>query len=77
MKSFHDEFVFYCRSNGYNDESIPRISTFKSVFKKQSEVKLAGCKGHFSSCEICNNANDLLRDKGFSKILYVIYLKIY
>jgi hypothetical protein len=65
MQSFYDEFLHFCKLNGDNDESIPGISTFKIAFKAQKEVKLAGCKGHFSSCEICNNANDLLRDKGF------------
>jgi hypothetical protein len=64
MKSFHDEFVYFCRSNGDDEKSIPQKSTFRTVFTAQKEVKLAGCKGHFSSCEICNNANDLLRDKG-------------
>ena len=71
MKSFHEEFVYFCRANNDNEDSIPGLSTFKRVFKLQRSVKLAGCKGHFSSCEICNNGNDLLRDKGlyFYKVL--------
>jgi hypothetical protein len=73
MQSFFDEFLYFCRSNGDNEETIPGISTFKEVFKFQKEVRLAGCKGHFSSCEICNNGNDLLRDKGFMMIFLIFY----
>jgi len=70
MKSFHEEFIYFCRLNGDNEEAIPSLSTFKRAFRSQRNVKLAGCKGHFSSCEICNNGNDLLRDKGF----YFVYI---
>ena len=50
--------------NNLDDGNYSAVSeaTFRRAFKAQKNIKLLGCKGSFHTCEICNNALDLLHD---------------
>ena len=58
-----------------DEESIVSLSTFRNAFESKKNIKLLGCKGSFHTCEICNNALDLLHDE--SKLLFSMHLFIY
>ena len=61
------------------DPSIGGLTLFRTAFKHQFEstVRFMRCKGNISTCDICNNAADLLADRkrGFTKDQRDIILK--
>jgi hypothetical protein len=65
VQALYDDYCGYINRNLNNDgdESIASLSTFRRAFILQKQVKLLGSKGAFHTCEICNNALDLLQDK--------------
>lgn len=69
LTSFFEEYLFHCDSVKENNEEIAKRSTFIKAYQeleKTEFIRLTGCKGSFNTCEICNNSNDLLRDRGKS-----------
>jgi hypothetical protein len=54
-------------------EDTVSIATFRRAFLLKKNIKLLGSKGAFHTCEICNNALDLLHDE--SKYIYIIYIQ--
>ena len=67
------DYVRYMSSIN-TDENNSEVSeaTFRRALKAQKNIKLLGCKGSFHTCEICNNALDLLHDT--SKLLVNIHI---
>jgi hypothetical protein len=64
VKSFYAEYLAHCDAVLAYPTDIASESVFRRAFEGLENVKLLGCKGGFHTCEICNNANDLLRDRG-------------
>lgn len=65
---FHKEFIACKLADGVAEDFLPKIGTFKDVFKDK-EMKLPcalrflRCKGAHASCEICMNAAKLLENR--------------
>jgi hypothetical protein len=62
MQQFYSEYSNFCETTLIN----PRCRAGKETFRKvllslESSIRLIGCKGSFQTCDICNNANDMLR----------------
>lgn len=70
VQQMHEEYIAFCRSQGIHVSLHCSYETFRVAFNSlHEEVRLRRAKGSFPTCDICNNANDLLRSgKGnFSK----------
>jgi hypothetical protein len=69
MPQFHNEYVVHCFSRNVPPNYIAGLSTFRSAFKDQKDLRFLGSKGSFNTCEICNNLNNLLKNtsKKFTK----------
>jgi hypothetical protein len=61
--SFYDDYCRYCDENIDLHKCRAKESTFRTAFEDQKSVKLLGSKGAFHTCEICNNAIELIADK--------------
>jgi hypothetical protein len=66
--TFFRDYERYLQAS--TQETPVSLSTFRRAFEKQKNIKLLGCKGSFHTCEICNNALDLLHDQ--SKYFFFI-----
>jgi hypothetical protein len=65
VKSVHDEYLRHCEQTNVPDIHRAGLKAFGIVFAAmQDTVRLLACKGSFNTCEICNNANELLRACG-------------
>lgn len=62
VKQFHDEYLSHCRACNVSSTQVAQEQTFRRAFLARTNVRLIGCKGSFQTCELCNNANELLRD---------------
>jgi hypothetical protein len=63
LPEFFAEYLAFCNAEQLNPSSYAKKETFRRVFKGMSkEFRLIGAKGSFPTCDICNNANDLLRN---------------
>lgn len=62
IKSYYYEFKSNCLLYNFIPEDIPSIETFRRAFNDCKNIRLLGCKGSFQTCEICNNANELMRN---------------
>ena len=57
------EYKAYCEANDVDTSTRARKETFRLVWKEfysNGNVKLSRGKGTFPTCDICNNANDML-----------------
>jgi hypothetical protein len=76
IKSYYDEYLIFCDSILIPKDSMASYSTFVRAFNKfrkdvsnEYELRLLRCKGSFNTCEVCNNAAELLRkDKKYDGI---------
>jgi hypothetical protein len=60
---FYQEYVCHCSNRPPN--TIASERTFGRAFSSMRlQVRLLRCKGSFPTCEVCNTANDLLRNAG-------------
>jgi hypothetical protein len=93
LQAFYGEFEcdFRCGFNDFDD--VPCCTTFRRAFSAVVEANIAKenrkyghlfddlrfmrCKGNFSTCDVCNNAADLLRDrsKRFTKAQRDVIIK--
>ena len=60
INEFYQEYVAY--SQGV-DASFAGRETFRQKFHELKQYRLCESKGSFPTCDICRNANDLLRDR--------------
>ncbi|KAJ1411534.1 hypothetical protein B484DRAFT_435569, partial [Ochromonadaceae sp. CCMP2298] len=59
-----EEYQAFCTATLVNKKSVAGKETFRVVLAAlHSVIRLLGSKGTFQTCDICNNANDLLRSK--------------
>ena len=67
VSQLYEEYLYTCRNE--NSSNPASKSTFKrsyTALKKQGLVRLTRGKGTFPTCDICNNANDLLANTKMS-----------
>lgn len=64
IKAFYEEYVTSSKVNGNDETTIASETRFRVCFTNEFSrtVRLMRCKGNFSTCDICNNAADLLND---------------
>ena len=63
LKEFYLEYVAFCTGENLSVNTYAMRETFRLAWKSlETNYKLIGAKGSFPTCDICNNANDLLRD---------------
>jgi len=63
VNEFHNEYVAFCTAESMPINTYAKIETFRKAFiSLNHKYKLIGAKGSFPTCDICNNANNLLRD---------------
>ena len=75
--SFHEEYKIYCAENYTSPEDVACLTVFTEAFKhlhKTTGVRLHSSKGAFNTCEICNNAKELLRNKRMNISIIVIII---
>lgn len=63
VPEFYEEYLAYCTA----ELKAPRTYAGEECFRKaflslNKEYRLIGSKGSFPTCDICNNANDMLRN---------------
>ena len=66
VKSFHLEYLQYQAHQQAHNDTVAKTGTFRSAFaklEKEGKIKLLKAKGSFHTCEICNNASELLMNK--------------
>jgi hypothetical protein len=66
LKSFWEEYCAYHAHQQTPPSDVAALSTFCAAFNVLSEtkgIKKLKAKGTFNTCEICNNASDLLKNK--------------
>ena len=69
----------YCK----NTQALTRQSAGKSTFSRALKyaydnegVRMMNCKGAMNTCEICNNASALLRNKGNEITAFILCLHL-
>ncbi len=70
VSSYHREYVLHHAATGGLPGELAGLKTFQRVFYSMKDsIRLVRCKGAFNTCEVCNNANDLLRDSGIINLM--------
>jgi hypothetical protein len=65
VADFYNEYTDHCAGIGMQPQTIASLRTFEREYTKlKLNVRMLRCKGSFPTCEVCNNANDLLRNAG-------------
>lgn len=63
IQEFYAEYVAQSMADNLNENHYAKRETFRKAFKKLSKsYRLSGSRGSFPTCDMCNNAHDLLRD---------------
>lgn len=59
---FYNEYVMFCKSIVINFDCVAKAECFRlALLSLKGSIRLMTCKGAFQTCDICNNANDMLR----------------
>lgn len=77
LKSFYAEYKYYHSHQQTRQEDIAGQTTFNNAFhllRETKGIKLLKAKGAFQTCEICNNASELLNHNKTS-VLFIIPLR--
>ena len=66
---FFAEYEHYCDEYKFDDDTRASKATFRramNIYRKKHKeevtLRFSRCKGHFQTCEVCNKADDLLRN---------------
>ena len=62
LPQFHEEYKVHCNTRGIPPCYVAGLTTFRTAFEEQTNVKFLGAKGSFNTCEVCNNLNSLLKN---------------
>lgn len=62
VRQFFAEYKAHCMSLNVDRTERAEEQTFRKAMLSLPNVRLIGCKGSFHTCELCNNAHELLRD---------------
>ena len=76
LVSFHEEYKIHCAENSLMPEEVGSPTVFSEAFHhlyKNAGYRLQSSKGVFNTCEICNNAKELLRNKSIYNIIHLFY----
>jgi hypothetical protein len=73
IKAFWEEYCAFHTLQHTPSSNVAGITTFRQAYKfcEGLGIRKLKSKGTFNTCEICNNASDLLRNT--SKKKYIIY----
>ncbi len=65
IKAFYEEYMSYSAFKHTHPDNFASLSTFQRAFTKleRQGIRKLNAKGSFNTCEICNNAEELLRNK--------------
>lgn len=66
VKQLFSEYRAHCHTNLIHSSAVAGEQTFRKAFKSFDNIRLIGCKGSFQTCDICNNANDMLKSKRYN-----------
>lgn len=62
MPSFFEEYLAFCTAEKLSPNQYAKDETFRKIFlSMNNEFRLITSKGSMPTCDICNNANDMLR----------------
>jgi hypothetical protein len=62
VPEFYKEYLAFCHAEQMSPSGYAKDETFRKVFlRMKNEFRLIGAKGSMPTCDICNNANDMLR----------------
>ena len=68
ITKLYNEYLHYCHVRRLQEDEIAQIRSFEKAWKKHQNdknetflLKLSGCKGSFTTCEICNNCTEFLK----------------
>jgi hypothetical protein len=64
IRQFYTEFVDVQNAARAQCRNIPSESTFRRAWEKFGNARLLHSKGSFKGCDLCNQCNALLRNKG-------------
>lgn len=60
---FFEEYLAFCTAERLSPNQYAKDETFRKVFlSMDNEFRLITAKGSMPTCDICNNANDMLRN---------------
>jgi hypothetical protein len=62
LPQFHEEYQVHCSTRGIAPCYVAGLTTFRSAFEEQKNVRFLGAKGSFNTCEVCNNLTSLLKN---------------
>jgi hypothetical protein len=69
LAQLYEEYGIYCKVNHVSEADIAKETLFREVYdfmkdrKDGPQLRLLGCKGAFPTCDVCNTANEMLRNK--------------
>ena len=69
INCFHEEYQISRAKENTAVQFVAGLTTFSEALAyamKNDHIRLLRCKGQVNTCEICNNASDLLRNKSKS-----------
>ena len=58
----HGEYQVNCSKRSIAPCYVAGLTTFRSAFEEQKNVKFLGAKESFNICEVCNNLTSLLKN---------------
>jgi hypothetical protein len=62
VPEFFKEYLAFCHAEHLTPSGYAKDETFRKTFLSlKNEFRLIGAKGSMPTCDICNNANDMLR----------------
>jgi len=69
LAQLYEEYGIYCKVNHVPEADTAKDTLFREVYdfmkdrKDGPQLRLLGCKGSFPTCDVCNTANEMLRNK--------------
>jgi len=66
IEAFYDEYEQNSAQSFKLPENVASLTTFRRAFNycaKEKGIRKLRCKGNMSTCEICNNSDELLNNK--------------
>ena len=76
MQSFYDEYKAHCLLNWEIVERFAGLTVFSEAYQflhKTEHIRKLKSRGTFNTCEICNNATSLLKNKRKYNNLFLSY----
>jgi hypothetical protein len=62
LPQIHEEYQVNCSKRGIAPCYVAGLTTFRSAFEEQKNVKFLSAKESLNTCEVCNNLTSLLKN---------------